>query len=267
MAVAIDALRILGLGPEDVTLRLSDRRFLRRKLESIDIGEGDEAEVIACIDRLERDPKAAERLEERVGPERAGRLLAWCREAPVGDSEEIVPILEACDDLGVREFVRPDFRIVRGLAYYTGAVWEIFDQGRKLRSVAGGGRYDDLVSSFGGPELPALGFGMGDVVLTELLRDRGRLPPAPARVDLYVIPIGDEMVRPARQVLRRLRDRGLRADGPYAPIRVGRALKAADQSGAARAVIVGPEEWAEGSVRIRDLSSGDERVITLDALE
>jgi histidyl-tRNA synthetase len=86
-------------------------------------------------------------------------------------------------------------------------------------------------------------------------------------VDLYVIPIGDEMVRPARQVLRRLRDRGLRADGPYAPIRVGRALKAADQSGAARAVIVGPEEWAEGSVRIRDLSSGDERVITLDALE
>ena len=267
MAVAIEALRILGLGPDDVTLRLSDRRFLRRMLASIDVGEDAEAEVIACIDRLERDPKGPERLRDTLGGDRADRVLGWCREAPFEEAEEIVPILEACEDLGVREFVQPDFRVVRGLAYYTGAVWEIFDRAGKLRAVAGGGRYDNLVSSLGGPDLPALGFGMGDVVLTELLRDRGRVPPPPSRVDVYVVPIGEEMVRPGRQVLRRLRDRGLRADGPYVPLRLAKALKLADQAGATRAVLVGPDEWGEGGVRVRDLESGDERVVPLDDLE
>jgi histidyl-tRNA synthetase len=107
---------------------------------------------------------------------------------------------------------------------------------------------------------------MGDVVLTELLRERGKVPPPPPRVEVFVVPIGAEMLRPARQVLRRLRDRGVQADGPYAALRVGRALKAADQSGAARAVLVGPNEWTEGGVRIRDLRSGEERVVLLDDL-
>ncbi len=108
---------------------------------------------------------------------------------------------------------------------------------------------------------------MGDVVLTELLRDRGRVPPPPPRVDVYVIPIGEEMVRPGRQVLRRLRDRGLRADGPYVPLRLAKALKLADQAGATRAVLVGPDEWGEGAVKVRDLSSGDERVVPVEELE
>jgi histidyl-tRNA synthetase len=267
IAVAVEGLRIVGLGPGDVVVRLSDRRFLRRMLQSVDVKSDEEAGVMACIDRLERDAQAASRLEEQLGRSRAQQVLAWCDEIPLAEAEEIAPVLEACEDFGIGDYVRPDFRIVRGLDYYTGPVWEIFDRAGKLRSVAGGGRYDNLIADFGGPDLEAVGFGMGDVVLTELLRERGKVPPTPARAEVFVVPIGAEMVRPARQVLRRLRDRGLRADGPYGPVRVGRALKAADQSGAARAVLVGPDEWADGNVRIRDLRSGEERVVCLDELE
>ena len=267
IAVAVEGLRILGLEPGDVVVRLSDRRLLRRMLRSIDVGADEEADVMACIDRLERDAKAVSRLEEQLGRARAEQVLGWCEDASLAEADEIAPVLEACEDFGVGDYVRPDFRIVRGLAYYTGPVWEIFDRAGKLRSVAGGGRYDDLVAGFGGPDLQAVGFGMGDVVLTELLRERGKLPPPPPRVDVFVVPIGAEMLRPARQVLRRLRDRSIRADGPYAPLRVGRGLKAADQAGAARAMLVGPSEWADGSVRVRDLRSGEERVVPLDELE
>jgi histidyl-tRNA synthetase len=267
MVVAVDALRILGLGPADVVLRLSDRRFLRRMLRSLDIGADEEGEVMAGIDKIERDASAGTRLEERLGKSRAGQLMEWCRQFPVDDAEEITPILEACEDFGIAEYTLPDFRIVRGLAYYTGPVWEIFSRRGKLRSLAGGGRYDDLIAAFGGPDLPALGFGMGDVVLTELLRETGKVPPTPPRAEVCVVPIGEEMLRPARQVVRSLRDRGVRVETPYAPVRVGRALKAANQAGAERAVLVGPDEWEQRSVRVRDLRSGEEHVVPLDKLE
>ena len=156
---------------------------------------------------------------------------------------------------------------MRGLAYYTGPVWEIFDRARSLRAVAGGGRYDRLIGSLGGPELPALGFGMGDVVLGELLAERGLLPAAPPRIDAYVIPVGDELVAAARQVLVQLRRRGVAADAPYGAPRLGKALKAAAAAGARRAILVGPEEWSERSVKVRDLVSGEERRVALDALE
>ena len=265
MAVAVEGLRLLGLGPSEVVLRLSDRRLLRRKLGSLDIGEEDEAFVTACIDKLERDRAAATRLEERLGASRAGQILEWCSAFP-GDGDEVTEILEACEEFGISEYTCADFRVVRGLAYYTGPVWEIFAREEKLRSVAGGGRYDELIASFGGPDLPALGFGMGDVVLGELLRALGKTPPAQPRVDVYVVPIGNEMLGAARRVLRRLRDRGVRAESPYTALRVGKAMKAADQVGAARVVLVGPDEWADGNVKVRDLTSGAEQTVRLDDL-
>jgi histidyl-tRNA synthetase len=162
--------------------------------------------------------------------------------------------------------VEVDPKIVRGLAYYTGAVWEIFDRGRTLRAVAGGGRYDGLVEKLGGPALPALGFGMGDVVLAELLRERGRLLPHPPRLDALVAPIGEEMLGPSRRVVRALRDAGVAAEAPYAPLKVGKAMKAAEAAGARTVYLVGPDEWREGAVRRKDLASGEEAVVRVEAL-
>lgn len=266
VAVAVEALRQLGLGAADVVVRINDRRVLRRQLASIDVGEEDEGEVLALIDKLERDVAAPERLEALLGQTRAREVSEWCERMPLENSDELAAVIEACADFGIEDFVQPNFRIVRGLAYYTGPVWEIFDRAGELRSVAGGGRYDELIELFGGPKLPALGFGMGDLVLTELLRKRGLVPDALPRVDVVVVPIGADMRRVARRVVAKLRSQGVRVDTPYAAPRVARALKAAEASGAARVVLVGPDEWQEGSVKVKDMASGRETVVRFDDL-
>ncbi len=266
IAVAVRALETLGLGPGDVAVRISDRRMLRRLLAKIDVGPAQEAAVLACIDKIERDEAAPKRLAELLGLERSARVRAWCESFPRDQAEELEPVLTACQEFGLGDFIEPDFKIVRGLAYYTGPVWEIFDRGGKFRSVAGGGRYDELIAQLGGPQLSALGFGMGDLSLGALLADRGLVPDAPPRVDAYVIPIGADMQGPARQVLAALRRKGVPADGPYLPARVGKALKAAQSAGARRAILVGPDEWAEGRVVLKDLDSGDETQVSVEDL-
>jgi histidyl-tRNA synthetase len=267
IGIALDALRRLGLGPEDVRVRLNDRGLLKRRLAELDVSGDDEAPVLALLDKLRRDASAAAGLEELLGADRAGRISTWCREFPRDDAGELAPLLEACGEMGVGDFVEPDFTIVRGLAYYTGPVWEIFDRKQTLRSVAGGGRYDGLIASLGGPDLPALGFGMGDMVLGEILRERGLEPPASPRIDTFVVPIGEDMLAAARRVVARLRTAGVSAEAPYRAVNVKRALRAASQAGARRAVFVGPDEWAEQSVKVRDLASGDERTVSFDDLD
>jgi histidyl-tRNA synthetase len=266
MAVAIDGLRRLGLGSADVVLRLNDRRFVHRLLGELDVPSDDEPEILGCIDKLERDASARERLEAKLGSARTRRILDCCEKMPLDAAPELAAVIEACRELGIGEYVETDFHVVRGLAYYTGPVWEIFDRGRELRAVAGGGRYDHLIAAMGGPDLSALGFGMGDVVLGELLREKGLVPPRAPRVDVYVVPVGEAMCAAARQVLARLRRADVRADAPYGAVRVGKALKAADAAGARRAILVGPDEWRDGSVRVKDLASGEESIVRLEDL-
>ncbi len=266
ISVAVEALRALGLGAQDVVVRANDRRFVQAELARMDVAPDATAEVLALIDKLERDPRSPDLLRGQLGEARAQELLAWCREFPLARADAVRELVAACEDYGLAGFVEPDFKIVRGLAYYTGPVWEIFARSGELRAVAGGGRYDDLVAQLGGPALPALGFGMGDVVLAELLRERGLLPKAPPRVDALVIPVGAEMLAAARQVARRLRAQGVAAEAPYAAGRVGKLLKAADASGARRAFIVGPDEWSSGEIVERDLASGTERRVPFASL-
>jgi histidyl-tRNA synthetase len=267
IAVAVEALRMLGLSEREVVVRVSDRRLLERMLAPFELNAQRQAEVLSCLDKVERDPEAQSRLEKILGRHRCDSLLGWCERFPLQQAPELEALLAACEDFGIAEFVEPDFRIVRGLAYYTGPVWEIFDRGRELRSVAGGGRYDDLIELMGGPSLPALGFGMGDVVLGQLLRERELMPDPPPRVEVVVIPIGEEMRRPARRVVRLLRERGVPADTPYASPKLLKALGAAEAAGATRAVIVGPDEWARDAVVVRDLSLREDREVRLEDLE
>ncbi len=266
MAVAVEALRMLGLQAGDVVLCVNDRRLLRRRLRSIDVGEDDEPEVLGLIDKLERDSAAAARLEAKLGESRARTVADWCERMPLDGEDELGAVLEACDDFGIGDFVEPNFGIVRGLAYYTGPVWEMFDRGKTLRSLAGGGRYDGLIELLGGPDLPAIGFGMGDVVLGELLKTRGLLPDAEPRVDIVVVPIGAEMQAPARRVVAKLRAQGQSAEAPYGAPRVAKALRAAHSVGARRVVLVGPDEWQTGSVKVKDMASGEETVVSFEDL-
>ncbi len=267
IAVALDGLRALGLSASDVVVRLNDRRLVQERLRSLDVAEADVPEVLAAIDKLARERSAVERLRALLGDARAKQVLAWCESPPVAAEGALGAVLAACADYGLATYVEPDFKVVRGLAYYTGPVWEIYARSGDLRAVAGGGRYDELIAASGGPDLPALGFGMGDMVLGELLAQRDLVPKAPPRIDVFVVPIGAEMLGAARQVARHLRDRGVATEVPYTALRVGKALKAADQAGARRAVLVGPDEWKDGQVVERDLAAGTERRVRVDALE
>jgi histidyl-tRNA synthetase len=286
LAVAIEVQRELGLTEKDVIARVNDRRVVSGALELLGVEASIVPAVYAAIDKfrkVERDvfndllgnagvPEASVvELGKLCGGE--VDVLAWFENRPSPPPEptwsavkNLARYLEVLKELELSPFVELDFSIVRGLAYYTGIVFELYDRKGQERAICGGGRYDDLIQSLGGPKLEALGFGMGDVVLTLMLKDRGLLPETPSRVDAVVIPVGADLASAARTVVVRLRRAGLRAETPFSPAGVGKDLKAANRDRAPFAVIVGPDEWSQGSVNLKDLRSGDERAVPLETL-
>ena len=169
--------------------------------------------------------------------------------------------------MGLGAFVEFDPSIVRGLAYYTGIVFEAFDRKGELRAISGGGRYDHLLEALGGAPLPALGFGMGDVVLGEMLTDRNLWP---SKLDsgpqVYLILV-DEALRPQMLALgRNLRLAGFRVDYPLVASAVGKQFRAAAQRGAGAAVVIAPEEWQRAAVKLKDLASRDESEVSVAEL-
>lgn len=282
ISAGIDALRELGLGAADIAVRISDRRLAGALLDAHGISAQDHVPVFGALDRLKKEGEDGVRgrlAEKGVEGEAATRLLA----AIPLPLEELVAahggdeaIAEAADRLstvfghlgaaGFADFVEFDAGLVRGLAYYTGTVFEIWDRRDELRAICGGGRYDDLLKALGGVDLPALGFGMGDVVLTELLRDRDLVPVASRRVDDYIVCVSDAERPLALGIARGLRDRGRRVLYDLRPRGVGRQFKAAHQAGAGRAVVLGPREAERGVAVLRDMASGEEREVALETL-
>ena len=270
VALAVDAVRAFGLGPGDVRVRLSDRRLLTALLGALGVTESQVPVVYQVFDKLRRTPEEASvrRLADAgLGPEAIDCLLALARArswdelrrvapapASVGEGDALRRTLEALDAMGVGEYLDLDLGIVRGLAYYTGTVFELFDARGELRAICGGGRYDNLLESLGGVSLPALGFGMGDVVLGELLRERGLAPAEVPSIDVFLAAITADDLPQVLGLARELRDAGLRVEYALAPQAVGRQLKLADARGARAAIVVGPDDRARGEVMVKDLA-------------
>jgi histidyl-tRNA synthetase len=282
LAAAVDVMRSFGLGSDDVVARVSDRRLMQAALQGIGIAEPQLSAVYAVIDKIGREPR--EVLERRlaqsgVSPDASARIFDLAR--PVDDIEELARWCDAhgCGEqlaavrryleylaaLGVCEWVRLDLSIVRGLAYYTGIVFELFDRRGELRAICGGGRYDNLLASLGGADLPALGFGMGDVVLGELLRDRGLLPGAAPGVDVWVAYADGDGLPRAMNVAAQLRERGRSVEYALGGQKLARQLKAAGAAGAREVVILAPAELERGEAVVRRMSDGEERHVSLDA--
>jgi histidyl-tRNA synthetase len=270
MAAAVDIMRAFGLGPKDVQLRVSDRRVLKALLLSHGVTEAQLPAAFAVIDRSERVPKNV--LEEMLRESGFGSreteavfdvavlkgpdALKAAGEA-AGPLNEAVAALEA---MGLGGFVSIDLTIVRGLAYYTGIVFELFDAQKTLRAIAGGGRYDGLL------DLPALGFGMGDVVLGELLRERGVAPKASTQLGAFLIAVGGDDLPTVLQLAHALRERGVAVEYGLRHTGVRKQLELASARGAARAVIIGPEERAQELAVVRDLRTGNEAKLPLRQL-
>jgi histidyl-tRNA synthetase len=167
--------------------------------------------------------------------------------------------------MGLGDFVDVDLSIVRGLAYYTGIVFELFDAGRSLRAICGGGRYDGLLQALGGVDLPAAGFAMGDVVLGELLKEHDAVPGSGGRLDAFLVAVTGEDLEPVLGLAHELREAGLSVEFSLKQQSVGKQLKLAAARPARWAVMVGPDERAAGSAVVRDLESGsEERVAFTD---
>ncbi len=284
LAVAIDVMRGVGLASSDVRAKVSDRRLLSAALLHVGVTKTELPAVFAAIDKTGREPRDSTlaKVEKAVGHPEARRaverILARSKDldglaADFLDSRDVVEevasmkeYLRFLDALGVGDWIDFDLSIVRGLAYYTGKVFELFDAKREFRAICGGGRYDDLLSSIGGVELPALGFGMGDVVLSELLRSRN-LMPAPELATEYWVAADDEALLPdVMTVAGRLRAKSRSVEYALKSQTLARQLKTASSAGVRNVILLRRDEYPSGMVTLKTLADGAERNVTLDAL-
>ncbi len=280
IALAIDVIRALGLTSADVRVRVSDRRLLAVLLEETGIGTARQDLAFDALDKLGRSeyPPRRKALAAAGAGEAAIAALESLPEIRTwADLEERFPgaaragaplreSLATLDAMGLGDFIDLDLTIVRGLAYYTGTVFELFDAQLALRAICGGGRYDNLLEQIGGVSLPALGFGMGDVVLGELLTARGLAPDAPTGAQVFVVSVTPEDRPAVLRLAHDLRDTGLRVEYSLGDDKMGKQLKLADARRAGFAVVLGPDERARNVVVLKDLGGGSQREVPLPEL-
>lgn len=263
IAMAIDIMRGFGLGPADVRVRVSDRSFMSQMIGELGIPVGEVAGVFSAIDRVGKDPERARAmLVGQLQGERADKVMRLAsREyrdelrSRIAAEAPLRQTMIALEEMGLGSWFDFDPTIVRGLDYYTGTVFELFDAKGELRAICGGGRYDNLLGAVGGAELPAVGFGMGDVVLGELLKDRGLHPEAPASIDVFVVNVTEDDRTDALRVAHELRDAGVRVEYALNTSAVGKQLTLANSRRAALAVVIGPDDRARGVVQLKDLAA------------
>ena len=271
IALVIDILRGLGFEKNDFVIRVSDRNAWATFASARGVGAERLIEFLDVIDKLER----AGEEQTRTKLAAFGVALEDVRKFIADPAAEHSSLRALTDDLAAREldgFVELDMTIVRGLAYYTGFVFEVFDRSKKERAIAGGGRYDKLLHlmSDGKTDLPALGFGMGDVVLGNMIDDT---PHAAEKMrawiakqhaaDIYVVIAKEEHRADALAIVQQLRDAGYRTDFPLAPAKVGKQFQTAEHLGARLAVLIG-DEWPQ--VKIKTLATREEVIVTCGGL-
>lgn len=280
VALLIQCLCAFGLNEQDFYVRLSDRNLWFYYLEALGLDEPRIRGVLGAVDRYEKyGDDAFKGYTEQFGALDAvlkDRILAFLQikslealeqtlaslgdklTARLADWRKLLGGLEA---MGFAPYVTVDLGVVRGLAYYTGFVFEAFDRKGELRALAGGGRYDDLVQKLGGPALPAVGFAIGDMTFALLLEQRGLMPTLVTAPDVYCVIGGPAERLAAFADIQALRAMGFRVDYPLKDSAFGKQFKAAAESGAKLALIYGTDELAKGIVKIRDLKDRTEHEV------
>ena len=279
IAAIFAALDSMGLDPGDVRMRVNHRALLEETLRDGFLEDHPDAFEPLCviIDKLDKiggdavadqlsDPDGVIGLSRSAAEEVVARLqVKGLEEAARGiadDSPSLAQLrrlFDGLDGYGLADRVEFDASVVRGLAYYTGIVFEGVDAAGELRAVVGGGRYDRLIETLGGKPLPAVGFGFGDAVIAELLSDRGKLPELPRVLDAVVYSMSAAERPAARRLAKALRQEGHSVELVLADTRAKRVFSDADKAGAVRVFVIGPDELARGVVKIRDLRTREER--------
>jgi histidyl-tRNA synthetase len=273
LAVCIDTLRGFGFTEKDIVVRVSSRTAWQQFFANAGGKPEDEYEFFQIVDKAERTPpeKTSAALARFALPTlTTDSALALMRSKE--PTPDLAPIIDDLNARGLGAYLEIDYAIVRGLAYYTGVVFEVFDRAKSERALAGGGRYDSLLElmSDGKVKLPALGFGMGDVVLANLITE---IPAAKAQMeqwcanehacDVYVVVAKEELRPQALGVVQQLRESGLRVDYAMTPVKVGKQFQAAENLGARTAVLIG-DEWPQ--IKVKSLATREEVLTGKDEL-
>jgi histidyl-tRNA synthetase len=281
----LDYLQETGLTAKDVQAKISSRRLLKALFEAIGFADEELPALYLLLDKKDKLPVEAfnEMLGQRVADADKRKLVAQIMN--IKELHEISQVMELSDEaaaataelkelfsvldaMGVSEFCKFDIGIVRGLAYYTGIVFEVHDIKGELRAVCGGGRYDNLLKDFDGPAVPATGMGMGDCVLEILLRDRGLIDESLAmrRSDFFLAVLDEGLRKDAISLTAKLRRKGKRTEISYKGGGLGKQLKAASEAGAAKCIIIGKEYIEEKKLAVKDMATGVQQLVKVDDL-
>lgn len=287
IAAVIEMLRAFGLTAGDFAVRVSSRALLSEFLDRQGVPADAKAGVYAALDKRAKIGEDAFRqlLDEQGAAGVAADLERFFRCRSLDDLAEVFPaptpgeaaalsdlraLFDLLDAQGLADFVVIDTSVVRGLAYYTGIVFEVFDKGVGLRALAGGGHYDDLMASLGGAAVPAVGFGMGDVVLAELLKERGLLPQGRPGVDYYLADLaavpGGLPHAGLLALAQRLRARGRTVSYALKGGKFKKQMEEANEAGAKRVLFFGSDRAPAGSYEVKDLTTGEQTVAAEGAL-
>ena len=262
----------IGINSTQVGIRVNNRKLLQHVLESAGINEEQFTPVCIIIDKMDKIPQEAieEQLRslgltseniELIQSTLSLKDLKSINETLDNENpalNELNQLWELAENYGITEWIEFDASVVRGLSYYTGTVFEAFDKGGTLRAICGGGRYDSLLSTFGGSDIPACGFGFGDVVIMELLSDLDLIPELPSGVDDIVFAMNEELRGAAMQVANKLRKNGRSVDLILEERKMKWVFKHAERSKAKTLVMITPNEWEQGKVRIKNLENKTE---------
>ena len=279
-SVIVTFLESVGLTENDVVIRVSSRKVLEEVLGSLGI-EGDLfAQTCVIVDKM--DKLSSDAINEQLSGLGHSKEVISTIQSTLGinslkslkntlkkDSEalnDLQTLFEAIESYGISDWVEFDGSIVRGLAYYTGCVFEVNDREGKFRAICGGGRYDKLLSTLGGKDLPATGFGFGDMVIMELLTDKNLLPELLSGVEDVVISLSSDLRNVAVKVASVLRSSDRLVDLVLDDKKMKWAFKHAERIGATRIVIVGKEEWSRQKIKIKDLETGEETELSIEDL-
>jgi len=276
----VDYLRSIGLKHRDVRVKISSRKLLASSLKNIGIPQTQLDSLYPLLDKYSKVPSDTfeKMLVDQVSDERMAKqimdfmgttTLSGVPEiigtnAEVEDAvQELARLKELLEQMGVWQYCDFYPSIVRGLAYYTGVVFEVHEFARELRAICGGGRYDNLLNDFGGPQMPATGMGMGDCVLGILLDERGLFKPEQKQLDYFVAFVDEAYRQNAIKLTMKLRSAGLAANFSYKAAKLSRQLKQASEQNARKCIIIG-EEFKNNQLVIKDMATGEQELVNID---
>ena len=269
--IAVDFFRSVGLSADQVGILVNNRQLVEQQLGDLNIRDDLLPPTFRLIDRYDRMSKEKwETYAEDIGLDSSqveGILVILQNEDAWKDSDSLIAFFKAVEMMGGSEFVRFDPKVIRGLDYYTGTVYEAVDLSGNFRSIFGGGRYDNLVSLVGGEPLPATGFAMGDMVFSLVLDGYGLLPTLKTnRADVFVPIFNEELMPESLLIASELRKEGFRTEWYPESAKLQRQFKYADRQAIPFAVIIGPDEMENDLVTVKDLRDGTQDSLARSAL-